>query len=305
MWQYFFDTAQPQDDGDPALHFIEFSRSIYGHSRPFHAHPDCHILFCTRGRAFLRLQKVELDIRPGILAVIPAGVLHSFGPREEGLEFWGISFSPAASDNEVGRMFSSHAAFTASFSGYLDYVNGAFLYIYEIANRMKDVPPLSPAAQREAEQIIRRQALLLLYLAKSVYFSRPCRYDLSQDQPMDSAIRWIMEHYAENITLDSLALRFALSPSHFSRKFQDAFQVSPINYLIDYRISAAKDLLIHTDKPISQIAEEVGYQNPYHFSSLFSRRTGLTPQEMRAICRHSTTQPVGIAFSGDPAAEQR
>ena len=296
MWTYHFDSSQPSID-EPVLNYIEFSRSIYGHYRPYHSHPDYHLLFCTKGRAFLRINGLEMDIRPGMLAVIPANVIHSYGPQQEGLEFWGISFLPHITEDEFNRFISDTEALTADFSGYLKYVEEAFLFIYDIANRMKDMK--LPAERLAADRIIGAQTRVLLFFAKSMHSARPYRHQMPQKCSMDKVIRWMIEHYAENISLDSLAEHFALSPSHFSRKFQEAFQVSPINYLIDYRISVAKDLLIHTDKPISQIAEEVGYQNPYHFSSLFSRRTGLTPQEMRAICRHKTTQPDTVVFSSD------
>ncbi|MBR6209394.1 MAG: AraC family transcriptional regulator [Oscillospiraceae bacterium] len=300
MWTYNFSDTPPQDEG-PVLQFIEFSRSIYGHSRPYHAHEEYHILFCTKGRAYLRLGEIELDITPGMIALIPPGVLHSIGPRQEGLEFWGISFSPSGPEDEIVRFQRSCNAYTADFSGFRDYVEGAFLFIHETANRARETG--DPHREELAEQIIRSQTSVLVYFALSMFSTHPYRHPLPREGSMDKVMRWIMEHYAENITLDALAERFALSPSHLSRKFQEAFQVSPINYLIDYRISMAKDLLIHTDKPIAQVAEEVGYANPYHFSSLFSRRTGLTPQQMRSVCRQSTTQPEEVIFPGEEKSD--
>ena len=50
---------------------------------------------------------------------------------------------------------------------------------------------------------------------------------------------------------------------------------------------APKDLLIFTDKPVYEIAASVGYENVYHFSNLFSKRIGPTPQEFREYCRQN------------------
>lgn len=294
MWNYYFSGSAPGIEKDPSLHFIEFSRSVLGQNTPFHSHPDYHVLFCTGGEGFLRIHNVEFDLKPGTVAAIPAWALHSCGSKEEGLEFWGISFTPTQHDEEIYRFLTNAQALTADFSEYLDYVRGAFFFIYDTAQQMEAME--SPEKRSEAECMLQRQCLLLLYFAKNMFLSRPYQHELPKAMPMDKVVRWMMEHYAEDISLDSLSARFSLSPSHFSRKFQETFHISPINYLIDYRIGVAKDLLIHTDKPVARIAAEVGYDNPYHFSSLFSRRTGLTPQQMRSVCRRAVTQPKGLGF---------
>ena len=116
----------------------------------------------------------------------------------------------------------------------------------------------------------------------------PVKIPVPADLPMRDVLHWIMDHYSEEITLDRLSREFAMSSSHLSRNFYQSFRISPINYLIDYRLSKAKDLLIFTNKPVYEIAAEVGYQNVYHFSNLFSKRIGPTPQEFRDYCRANT-----------------
>jgi len=61
--------------------------------------------------------------------------------------------------------------------------------------------------------------------------------------------------------------------------------LTPINYLIDYRLSQAKNLLIETDEPISTICYHVGFNHLSYFSKRFQRKFGLTPLQYRKTYR--------------------
>jgi len=72
-----------------------------------------------------------------------------------------------------------------------------------------------------------------------------------------------------------------LSESHFFALYKKNYGLSPMRDLINARITAAKNLLMFTDKKISEIAEKTGYSNPYHFSRQFKQITGITPIAFR------------------------
>ncbi|WP_159881103.1 AraC family transcriptional regulator [Paenibacillus puerhi] len=91
------------------------------------------------------------------------------------------------------------------------------------------------------------------------------------------AIRYIHEHYADSLTLEELASMLDCSPRHLSRMFKERTSCSPIDYLIRYRIDKAKELLLHTEASLSQIASEVGFQDRYYFSRMFKKHAGVTP----------------------------
>lgn len=101
--------------------------------------------------------------------------------------------------------------------------------------------------------------------------------------PLDATAlhRYIHDHYRENITLDSLARLAGLSPTHFARVFRKQFGVSPVSLVIEKRIAVACSLLTHSTMPVKQVSEAVGYEDPYYFSRLFHRRTGMSPTDYR------------------------
>lgn len=96
---------------------------------------------------------------------------------------------------------------------------------------------------------------------------------------------YIHHHLAEPITLAGLARQVNLSAPHFSRLFKQQFMVSPIYYVIQERVALASALLVETALPLKQIAQLVGYADPYYFSRLFRKVTGRAPSAYRQAQR--------------------
>ena len=69
-----------------------------------------------------------------------------------------------------------------------------------------------------------------------------------------------------------------LSPVYISKIFKEETGESPINYLIKIRLEKARDILLKSsDSTIKNIANEVGYEDAYHFSKLFKKYYGISP----------------------------
>ncbi|MCR8632967.1 response regulator transcription factor [Paenibacillus radicis (ex Xue et al. 2023)] len=93
--------------------------------------------------------------------------------------------------------------------------------------------------------------------------------------------QFIKEKYGEDITLQSMADRYNMSESYFSRLFKKQIGVSFMDYLTDLRVNHAKELLLNPRLKIYQIAIQVGYQDSRYFSQVFRKYTGETPTEFR------------------------
>lgn len=118
-----------------------------------------------------------------------------------------------------------------------------------------------------------------LFAASALPFSQP-KKSLAQD-----ILHYINGHYDQDITLTLLSQVFFVSTSHISSEFKREFHISPINYLINRRICEAKWSLINTQLPVHEIARRVGYGNSYHFSKLFAKRSGVSPEQFREMHR--------------------
>ncbi|MCU1321090.1 MAG: transcriptional regulator, AraC family [Acidobacteriaceae bacterium] len=87
----------------------------------------------------------------------------------------------------------------------------------------------------------------------------------------------------QNWTVAELARRSGVSRSRFAARFHDVLGVSPIRYLLDWRITVAKDELRKGTRSISEIAFAVGFQSVSAFSTAFSRTVGCPPRRYAAL----------------------
>jgi AraC-like DNA-binding protein len=102
---------------------------------------------------------------------------------------------------------------------------------------------------------------------------------------------FIDRHYARSLTIDVLAGRARLSPFHFIRAFRAAYGQTPHQYVRSKRLERAKELLITTPLPITEICDQVGFRSLGSFSTIFRKLTGETPAEFRSKRRKSVYIP--------------
>ncbi|WP_339256194.1 AraC family transcriptional regulator [Paenibacillus sp. FSL R5-0713] len=95
--------------------------------------------------------------------------------------------------------------------------------------------------------------------------------------PVKQTLRYIQNHYREQVTLDSLAEQFNYSSRHLSMQFKRKTGYSPIDYLIQTRLAKARTLLVRSDATLGEIAAEVGYSDVYYFSRIFKKHVGISP----------------------------
>lgn len=93
--------------------------------------------------------------------------------------------------------------------------------------------------------------------------------------------QYIHEHYAENLTRSEIGAEFYLVPEYLAKMYKKKTGVSLKDYINDYRIQQAKQLLLHSDKQVGEVAADVGFGNLSYFSTLFKKNTGMTPVEYR------------------------
>jgi AraC-like DNA-binding protein len=94
-------------------------------------------------------------------------------------------------------------------------------------------------------------------------------------------ITYINQHFASNISVESLAGACGISVSALERRFKKHLNRTPHQYIIDVRLDNARRMLKETDKTIGTIALETGFADHSHFTRAFSRKFGLAPSRDR------------------------
>lgn len=100
-------------------------------------------------------------------------------------------------------------------------------------------------------------------------------------QLMHEAITYIADRLDKDLGIDELAGHLSISSSYFCLLFKNHLGVTFVEYLTSKRIEAAKYLLVHSEKSITQIGSGIGYHERRYFTKVFQRHTGMTPSEFR------------------------
>lgn len=100
-------------------------------------------------------------------------------------------------------------------------------------------------------------------------------------QQIERAVERIRTRFREKITVPELAELACLSPRQLHRKFVEAFGMSPQAVVMKVRIQAACELLADPDRPVGEIAREVGFADQSSFTQHFQKHLGVTPLRYR------------------------
>lgn len=137
-----------------------------------------------------------------------------------------------------------------------------------------------------AESLANVLAVDLLRRHSSLGRSSACKLEHERvgglpEAALRTAIDYVGDNLAEDLTLADISREVHMSPYHFSRMFKLSTGYSPHQYVVRQRIEQAKALLTNTDRPVGVVAQEVGFASPSHFAQQFRRLVGVSPGSFR------------------------
>ncbi|SJZ49219.1 response regulator transcription factor [Selenihalanaerobacter shriftii] len=106
-------------------------------------------------------------------------------------------------------------------------------------------------------------------------------YDEIDDNVIKKATNYIHNHYNQDLTLKKVAKVVHLNKSYLSHLFKEEMEESFTNYLTQVRLKKAKEILKKSKDNITDVANQVGYQNANYFSQVFKKEFNLTPTQYR------------------------
>lgn len=96
------------------------------------------------------------------------------------------------------------------------------------------------------------------------------------------AMQFIRANHAKKISVESLAKKVAMSPSHFAHRFTAVARMSPMRYVRQVRLERARELMTAQGARAGDVATKVGFESAAHFAREFKRRFGRSPTQLRA-----------------------
>jgi AraC-like DNA-binding protein len=113
-------------------------------------------------------------------------------------------------------------------------------------------------------------------------FRKPASSHRAEPVEIWKARKFIEQHSGDELSLSKVAKAVNISANHLSEKFKQVTGVNFVDYVARARFETARDLLLHSNRRISEIAFAAGFQSLSQFNRVFKKLSGKSPTEYRA-----------------------
>lgn len=261
-----------------------------------HCHEAAWELCACLGEEILLIKEdKEILLRAGELAFVQPGCLHDISSLKKDAVAFVVSFTCSDSSGQyLHLMQDTLLPTTEAVVPLLERIKEELLITFE-----QSVEPLhlnqfipSPDSPLGAEQMIccyLELTILMLLRALTMDQGRLCPTGklrgALQLYLVEQVTNYIQNHLNEKISVEQIAAYFHYSRSRLSTIYKGVTGFGIRERIIYERILRAKEMLGQGDKPIFQIAEELGFSSPHYFSRTFTETVGCSPREYAIMLR--------------------
>ena len=259
---------------------------------PWHWHDEFEFVWVNSGSLTINTSDGSISLQPDDCAFLNSGILHMIKtPGDDDCEFFSVRFYGKLLFPETGTTLSSQYMQPLLLSPELRYIHlsAENPLMARMIQLMKQTIQIYYMNQPGSELMILSKLYALWselyeYLQQTPTTTPISSMTASDYDRVTSAIHFIAEHYAEPLTLEDIASTIHVSKSECCRCFKRVVSLSPIEFLIQYRIMEAIRKMQTKEavaKSISQLSASVGFNNASYFNKQFKRHTNCTPLEYR------------------------
>lgn len=233
-----------------------------------------HILiYCVKGEGWYMLNDQKYSVKPNQVFVLPAYEPHRYGTDDTNpwTIYW-LHFTGSRSQHFLDflQQSASRAPITVSPQPERFELFEDILSHVEMSYNMDNIVYANSSLGR-----------FLATFNNAVYNPNPVN-PLEQD-PVSRTIAYMKENLTDSFKLEDLASVAGMSASHYSAVFREKVQSSPINFFTFLKIQEACRLLENTKLRIKDVAYQIGFNDPYHFSRVFANVMGTSPRNFRKL----------------------
>lgn len=283
------------------VYYIELSK-MYMHKIRWHWHAEIEIIIINHGEADFLTDDTKLRLHAGQGILINQNVMHSILPVDEkaSCSLYSVVFHPSFLFGYGNTVMSSKYLVPILSSPTMRILelheqNSSQEALLDIVNSVIAVN----LTKKYGYELITKSylcqlwtALLEQVLPEDVNKSRQSTISLDESR-VKQAILYIEKHFSEQITLEDLAASIHISKSECCRCFKRTLQVTPIEYLMKYRIFQAASMLLKNDSDthsMSALAFSVGFNNASYFNKVFRQYLNCTPSEYKRRIKNNPTK---------------
>ena len=250
---------------------------------PWHWHDEIELVYMAEGKMKVKTPSESFLLERGDMVAINSNVLHSAYAVREG-RLRSLVFSPllvTGNDNSVyAKKYIQPLIACNSFSGLFVDVG-----IEDVSVWFNAAFEALAQDTRGFEFIVREKLSRICF-----YLYEQFEQQLAeQGQPLDQdnlrirkMLEFIHKNFADRLSLAEISNSADISERECMRCFQKTIQISPVQYLLKYRIMQGAEMLLgDKGKSISEIAADCGFDSPSNFTKIFRRYYNCTPREYR------------------------
>ncbi|GAA0182342.1 AraC family transcriptional regulator [Clostridium sediminicola] len=240
-----------------------------------HLHPFTELFYVVHGSGHFKIEDKDFTVKENDLVIVNANVLHTESSKDSnpleyivlGIDGISLMIDGSADDSELTNSYSIH--------NYNKYKHEILFYL---DNLLREVERKEEHYQSICQNLLEililnviRRTKSNLVLSSTKNINKECAY----------IKKYIDVHYASNLSLDSLATIAFMNKYYLVHEFKKYTGTSPIDYLIEKRISVSKMLLETTRYSMEQITEIIGFSSQSYFNQVFKKKVGTSPSKYR------------------------
>lgn len=240
---------------------------------PPHSHDLWEILINIKGHGTAVIDGQPCEFSPGTIFCLRPGTVHSKSSAG-GFMDGSILIGDFCFQNESGNLFV-----------FQDDANRSIYTLYKLACEFPQNPAEDVFGERYIRSILDAMQNLLSHW----------RNDIGKDPEVRRIQKVLSDHISDmHFDLDAVIRSTSYSPNYFRKLFHEQCGCSPLRFLNELKIQFAKQQLLQhrTILTVSEIARSCGFEDPYYFSRLFKKITGMSPMQFYRHSSRSVTPPI-------------
>ena len=272
--------------GNSSYPFAYYPEDIWQfdfHRIDWHWHYELEFLFVAKGTAICLIGTRKIELREGSGIFINSGILHRFEAQNSTFTP-NIVFSPNLLAPEKSLIYEKYINPIINSTVPYQIFNPQTIWhnqVLQILSRLLTIQETNENKELCTIQLLFQiWDILFKHLDITSHSKELQRFDYKQAR-LQTMMQYIHDHYMEKITLEMIAASASVSKSGALHIFRSCIQISPVAYLIRYRLAMAAQQLYTTQNSIFSIAEETGFTSSGYFCRKFRQHYRMSPNEYR------------------------
>lgn len=236
-------------------------------------------IFIESGDGSIVVREKSYPIATGTLCFIGQNKYHYTFPKNSDEYVRSKLFLDSRSLEKIIQSLGMHSNFSAIFHS--ESITTAILsgeeyqrvsLLFQRLAEQSDDDPYRPA------EVNCTAAQLMLILAKNLSVQPQNKPD-----PLQRAIEYIHGHIQDDLSIDPIAVACYMSKYHLCRLFKKKMGLTIMEYILQTRLTMAKELLTQGERSVTQISHDCGFCSPSYFSRIFKEKVGQSPSKYQKI----------------------